>query len=371
MLETPVRVLEVLTVPFGKNGITKCVMNYITRFDPSHVRCDLAVQNMPDAESIRLIERAGGQVFVLGQRNSDPIAYLHRLEIVVNERDEQIVHAHGNSATLYVEMLAAKRGGATVRIPHSHNTTCKMKLADKLLRKPFEASFTHAAACGEAAGKWLFGDAPFLVLNNAVPAEHFHYDVDKREETRTTLGIPRDAFTVCHVGSFNEQKNQAFLVEAFAELLKARPDARLLLIGDGKMKNDCVQRAKTLNVSDKTIFAGVMEDIAGALCAADVFALPSLHEGLPLTLIEAQCAGLYCIASDKVTREAALTELVSFSGISDAKTFAQALLKTPAQDRETVSEDAIECVRQAGYDVSANAGTLSQWYETLTTGAKE
>jgi glycosyltransferase involved in cell wall biosynthesis len=298
------------------------------------------------------------------------INYLHRLEIIVNERREQIVHAHGNSATLYVEMLAAKRGGAAVRIPHSHNTTCKMKLADKLLRKPFQKSFTHAAACGDAAGKWLFGDAAFLVLNNAVPAEHFHFDARKREETRDALKIPRDALTVCHVGSFNEQKNQAFLVEAFAELLKVRSNARLLLVGDGKLKNDCEQRAKTLHVSDKVIFAGVMDDVAGVLCAADIFALPSLHEGLPLTLIEAQCAGLDCVASDNVTREAALTELVSFCGIADAGKFAKALLKMPAKDRETASEDAIERVRKAGYDVSANAGTLSKWYETLATGAK-
>jgi glycosyltransferase involved in cell wall biosynthesis len=225
MLETPVRVLEVLTVPFGKNGITKCVMNYVTRFDSSHVRCDLAVQNEPDAESVRMIERMGGRVFVLGNRNGDPVSYLHRLEIVVNERDEQIVHAHGNSATLYVEMLAARRGGAPVRIAHSHNTTCKMKLADKLLRKLFQKSFTHAAACGEAAGRWLFGDAPFLVLNNAVPAEHFYFDEQKRDTMRAKLGIANGAFTICHVGSFNEQKNQSFLIEYFyCSRLERTPD---------------------------------------------------------------------------------------------------------------------------------------------------
>lgn len=370
MLETPVRVLEVLTVPFGKNGITQCVMNYITRFDPSHVRCDLAVQNEPDAESVRMIERMGGQVFVLGHRNSDPISYVHRLEIVVNERDEQIVHAHGNSATLFVEMFAARRGGAAVRIPHSHNTTCKMKLADKLLRRPFQKSYTNAVACGEAAGRWLFGDVPFLVLNNAVPAEHFHFDAQKRADTRTAFGISPDAFVICHVGSFNEQKNQMFLLEAFAELLKMRPDARLLLVGDGKLKNDCEQRAESLGLQDRAIFAGVLDDVAGVLCAADVFALPSLYEGLPLTLIEAQCAGLFCVASDKVTREVALTDLVSFCGIADACAFAKTLSETPHTDRETASEDAIRRVRDAGYDVSANAGTLSQWYEKLATGAK-
>lgn len=370
MLETPVRVLEVLTVPFGKNGITKCVMNYITRFDPSHVHCDLAVQNAPDAESVRLIESMGGQVFVLGQRNSDPINYFHRLEIVVNERKEQIVHAHGNSATLFVEMYAAKRGGAAVRIPHSHNTTCKMKLADKLLRRPFSKSYTNAAACGEAAGRWLFGDVPFLVLNNAVPAEHFYFDAKKREETRASFEIPQSAFTICHIGSFNEQKNQGFLVEAFAELLKSRPDARLLLVGDGKLRSSCEQRAAALGVKDKTVFTGAIDDVAGALSAADVFALPSFFEGLPLTLIEAQCAGLFCVVSDRVTREAVLTDLVSFCEIGSAETFARALLKPACEDRGEVSEEAIRRVREAGYDISENAGMLSRWYEKLAAGAE-
>jgi len=370
MLKSPVRVLEVLTVPFGKNGITKCVMNYVSRFDPSHVRCDLAVQNEPDAESVRMIESLGGQVFVLGQRNRDPINYFHRLEIVVNERKEQIVHAHGNSATLYVEMLAAKFGGAAVRIPHSHNTTCKMKLADRLLRKPFSKSYTNAAACGEAAGRWLFGDVPFVILNNAVPAEHFYFDAKKREETRASFGIPQSAFTVCHIGSFNEQKNQVFLVEAFAELQKSRPDARLLLVGGGKLRSNCEQRAAALGVKDRTVFTGAVDDVAGALCAADVFALPSFFEGLPLTLIEAQCAGLFCVASDRVTREAVLTDLVSFCEIGNAETFARALLKPAGKDRRAASEDAIRRVREAGYDISENAGMLSRWYETLTTGAE-
>ena len=100
MLETPVRVLQVITVPFKQNGITRCVMNYVSRFEATRVRCDLVAPNEPDEESAKLIERTGGQVFVLRHRNSDPLGYIQQLSLIVSERREQIVHAHGNSATL-------------------------------------------------------------------------------------------------------------------------------------------------------------------------------------------------------------------------------------------------------------------------------
>ncbi|HWQ05655.1 MAG TPA: glycosyltransferase [Feifaniaceae bacterium] len=370
MLETPVRVLQVLTVPFTQNGITKCVMNYVSRFEPTRVRCDLVTPNEPDAESARMIERTGGQVFVLRHRNADPLSYLHQLSLIVSERKEQVVHAHGNSATLALEMLAAKFGGAQIRIPHSHNTTCKMKLADKALRRVFRRSYTHAMACGEAAGKWLFEDKPFTVLNNAIPVDHFHFDENKRAFTRGEYGIPTDAFVVCHIGTFNEQKNQRFLVEAFAELLKIKPNAFLLLIGEGKLKPACEERAETLGLRECVRFTGAIADISGALSAADVFALPSLHEGLPLTLIEAQCAGLCCVVSDRVTRESALTKLVSFCEIEQAEAFAEALGCPNPTERDAASEDAIALVRAAGYDVTGNAETLSKWYETLIREAK-
>lgn len=370
MLETPVRVLQVLTVPFKQNGITRCVMNYVSRFEATRVRCDLVAPNAPDEESAELIERTGGQVFVLRHRNADPLNYIHQLSLIVSERTEQIVHAHGNSATLAFEMMAAKLGGAKIRIPHSHNTTCKMKLADKALRGLFRHNYTDAMACGEAAGEWLFEEKPFTVLHNAIAAEHFHFDGNKRAFARGEYGIPEDAFAVCHVGTFNEQKNQRFLIEAFALLLKNRPESVLMLVGEGDLEHACRERAKALGIEEKVKFLGSLPDVSAALSAADVFALPSLHEGLPLTLVEAQCAGLPCVVSDLVTRESKLTNLVSFCGIDRAELFVEALVSVGAVNREQASDEAIAEVRAAGYDVTDNAETLVKWYETLIREAK-
>lgn len=370
MSNDPVRALEILTVCYAHNGITRCVMNYVEQFDPARVRCDLVAPNEPPREVIERVERAGGRVFALPNRNRDPIGYVRALSRIVRERGEQVVHAHGNSATLYAEMLAARRGGAMVRVAHSHNTTCRMKLADRLLRGAFYRGYTHAMACGDAAGRWLFGGRPFTVLNNAVQAERFRFGANTRAKTRERLGLSEDAFALCHVGAFNEQKNHAFLLEAFAALLAARPDAKLLLIGDGPLLAACKERAQALGIGDQTRFLGTAEDVSPLLCAADAFALPSRYEGLPLTLVEAQCAGLPCLASDRITREAALTGLVSFAPVDDPAEYARALAGLTACDRAAASDAAIRRVREAGYDVAVNAEALMRKYETFLGEAR-
>ena len=362
----PVRVMMVLTVRYGKNGIANCVMNYISRLDPARVRCDLVCPNEPGNEARALVEQTGGQVFVLGGRNRHTLSYIRKLTALVREREIEILHAHGNSATLATEMIAAKRGGAGVRMPHSHNTTCTMKTTDKLLRGVFYRTSTDNMACSDAAGEWLYPKREYTVLNNAIDTARFRFSAQERDRLRESLGIEAETFVFLHVGAFNEQKNQAFLLEAFQRLLTQKENVRLLLAGDGERRASCEARAETLKISKQVSFLGLRDDIPALLSAADAFVLPSLHEGLPLTLVEAQCAGLSCVASDRVTREAALTELVAFTSIERAEEFALAMEQSMARkaDRAIMSAVAILHAEEKGYDVSQNAQTLMQIYQS-------
>lgn len=361
----PVRVMMVLTVRFAKNGITNSVLNYVSSLDPVRVRCDLVSPNEPDAGGRTAFERTGGTVFVLGGRNRNPAAYLRALANIVRSREIEVLHAHGNSATLYTELRAGLRGGANVRLAHSHNTTCKMKLADSLLRGVFYRNYTGAIACSKAAGEWLFPNRPFTVLNNAVETERYRYNESLRAETREQLGLSDDSFSVLHVGAFNAQKNQAFLIGAFAKLRNGKRDSALLLVGDGDNRTDCEALAERLGIAENVRFFGWRDDVPALLSAADAFALPSLHEGLPLTIVEAQCAGLPCVVSDCVTREAALTDLVSYCKIDSEERFAEALLRVESLKRAAASEAAIASVRAAGFDAKDNAERLMQTYEAL------
>ena len=366
----PVRVLMVLTVRFAKNGITNSVLNAVSHLDPARVRCDLVSPNEPDVAGRAAFERTGGTVFVLGSRNRNPLTYQRKLAAIVRSREIEVLHAHGNSATLYTELRAGLRGGANVRLAHSHNTTCKMKLADSLLRGVFYRNYTGAIACSKAAGEWLFPNRPFTVLNNAVETERYRYNESLRAETREQLGLSDDSFSVLHVGAFNAQKNQAFLIGAFANVLTERPNARLLLVGDGANRTACESLANRLGITSAVSFLGWREDIHALLSAADAFALPSLHEGLPLTIVEAQCAGLNCVVSDRVTPETALTDLVSFVSIDSEQTFTDALAAVATNARMSMSEDAIARVKAAGFDAAQNAQRLMELYESQTGRTK-
>ena len=359
----------VLTVRYAKNGITNAVMNYVSRFDPARVRCDLVCPNEPGDAARELIRRTGGEVFVLSGRNRNPFGYIRALSRFVRARGEEIVHAHGNSATLYVEMRAAKSGGAAISLPHSHNTTCKMKTADRLLRGLFYGSYTQAMACSQAAGEWLYPNRPFTVLNNAIDTERFRFDPDARRKMRSQLGVAPDGNVFLHVGAFNEQKHQAFLLEAFALARKSRGNATLFLVGDGPLRSDCEALARSLGIGERVGFLGLRDNVPALLSAADVFVLPSLHEGLPLTLVEAQCAGLPCLVSDRVTRESALTKLVSFASIDRAEEFAEAMEAAAVGSRAEASDEAIRLVKEAGFDVSTNAETLMRIYEDARDAA--
>ena len=359
----PVRVLMVLTVRYGKNGIANCVMNDIEHLDPARVRCDLVCPNELDEQARAMVERTGGSVFVLGGRNRHPFAYIRALSGIVWRRGIEIVHAHGNSATLTTELAAARLGGARVRMPHSHNTTCNMKTADRLLRTLFYQLSTHNVACSAAAGDWLFPQRTYTVLNNAIDTRRYRFSEQMRLDTREGLGLSPEEFVFIQIGAFNQQKNQAFLLEAFEKLLAKRPEARLLLVGDGERRASCEARAEALGIRKQVSFLGLRDDIPALLSAADAFTLPSLHEGLPLTLVEAQCAGISCIVSDRVTQEAALSDLVTFAPIAHAEEFAEVLAAAQRMDRVSVSDQAIARVTQAGYDVMQNAQTLMRLYE--------
>ena len=366
------KALNILTVRFAANGITAFVMNYYRSMARQGLCADFVVPNEPPEQTMLEIAAGGGRVFVLPQRNRSPRSYLRALSRIVRAGGYDLVHAHGNSATLYVEMHAAARGGARVRIAHSHNTSCRQKLADRLLRPLFYKSYTHALACGQAAGEWLFPHRPFTVVQNAVDARAFAFDPAARQAVREAYGL-QDAPVVCHVGTFNAQKNHAFLLAAFAALAERMPDARLLLVGGGPLLEDARAQAGRLGLSEQIRFAGTVESAAPYLCAADAFGLPSLYEGVPFTLVEAQCAGLPCVVSEAVTREAFLTDDVTAlpaAGADAAAQWADALetalrARHGAAARCAASGAAAKAAVERGFSIDHNAEALLRLYKTF------
>lgn len=272
------------------------------------------------------------------------------------------VYLHGSSAIMSIELILATIHGVKVRVVHSHNTTCNHKKVDKLLRPIFYKSYTVALACGEDAGKWLYGERPFDIIKNGRNIDVYKYNAEKRKEVRKALNAADSTLLIGHVGNFNEQKNQAYLIQVLKEIIKENINVKLYLMGDGVTKPDVMSMVSEEQVDDFVVFTGSISNVPDMLQAMDVMLLPSIHEGLPLVAIEWQIAGLPCILSDKITKECAYTDLVHFLSLDKPRVWAKETLAIAKNDRENNSEFLLNKTKENGYDLRENAYKLQKYF---------
>ena len=264
----------------------------------------------------------------------------------------------------YFVFREAERQGVPVRICHAHNAPngfdAKM-IVRTYLKKRMMPYLTHLFMCGEASGKWLYGEknkSRFLMLNNAIDAVSYIYDLSKREEMRRHLGLA-DELVIGHVGRFNPQKNHSFLIDIFAALLKKEPNAVLLLVGGGEDMTKIQAKAQIMGIAEHVRFLGVRSDVADLMQAMDVFLFPSLYEGLGIALIEAQTAGLPCVVSDTIPHEAYLTDLVDSESLSaPAEKWAEKILAKRAIPRTDRRAE----IAAHGFDITTEAVKLQEFY---------
>lgn len=204
----------------------------------------------------------------------------------------------------------------------------------------------------------VFGKHKFQIMNNAIDAKKFIYNEEVRKQKRVELGV-EDKFVIGHVGRFNLQKNHEFLVKRFADFAKTNEDAILVLIGNGELQEKIKEMAKEYGIETKVKFLGLREDIPQLLQAMDLFLFPSLFEGLPVTLVEAQAAGLPCVISDMITDEIMITDQISKVSLSgNTSLWNQEIAKYRYSKRKNTIEDIIE----HGFDIEKNARWLEEFY---------
>ncbi len=251
------------------------------------------------------------------------------------------------------------------RIVHSHNALLprikpEVQKQDDIYRKFILENATDFLACSEKAAKWLFGSGfqDYTVLKNGIDLEKYRFDREIRDKYRKELGI-ENKFVIGHAGRFGKQKNHAFLIDIFKEITKYNEDSVLLMAGGGTLFEDIKCKTKKFGMENKCMFLGVREDMPGLLQAMDVFVLPSLFEGFPVSLVEARASGLPCITSDEITEEVCLLKEVERIPLKDdAKHWAEKILKFKDFKRESVTHD----LELSGYDAQNSANYLLQLY---------
>ena len=354
----PIRILHVVTY-MGRGGLETMLMNYYRAIDRTKVQFDFLTHRDFRADYDDEIEALGGRIYRLPNLNPFSKTYLGALDRFFSEHPEyHIVHSHLDCMS-GIPLKAAKKHGVPVRIGHAHNSNQPRDakyLLKLLYKREIARNATQLFACSEEAGRWMFGGADYCVLNNAIDAVKYSYDIDTRTDVRRSLGLPEDGVVVGHVGRFDPQKNHSFLLNIFAQM---PGDARLLLVGDGVLRHDAEQQAEKLGIRDRVFFMGVRSDVDRLLQAMDVFLMPSLFEGLPVSIVEAQAAGLPCLISDKVPIECRKTDLVTqISLAASPAEWAEAVLSAAKMPRR----DTLEQIRKAGFDIKANAEWLMEFY---------
>ena len=358
------KVLNILTSSLIYDGISMSVLNYFYNIDNKKVQMEfVAPFVLEDIE--KKIKENNGKVYIIKGRKKQPLKYIKELSNLIKENKYDIVQVHGSSAILCLEMIAAKKAGCKIRIVHSHNTKADHRLIDKLLRPIFYKTYTHAFACGKEAGKWLFKNRKFEIINNSKDIEEYKYNEDIRKEYRKKHNL-ENKIVIGHVGNFNEQKNHDFLIDVFYNLVKQSSKYYLVLIGKGYTQPSIERKVKTLGIEDKVLFVGQSSKVGQWLQAMDIMVLPSKFEGFPLVLVEWQIAGLPCVVSDRVTKEVKLTNLVQFISLDkEPEYWAREIRKIQMQDRNLIKDKVVNQIKEKGYDIKENAKKLEEIYTTI------
>lgn len=379
-VQEPIRVLHV----FGRldrGGAETMVMNLYRKIDRTSVQFDFILHTQEECSYNEEVRRLGGRIFSIPQYTAaTAMRYRKMWRRFFDEHPEyRILHSHVRStAALY---LPIARRHHMITIIHSHNTSSGkgIRAAIKnIMQFPLRYQADVLLACGRSAGEWLYGKRAcaserFHILPNAVELEKFRYVQAVRYRIRKELSCQDTELVIGHVGRFEEQKNHKFLLKVYAQIHRHRPDSRLLLIGEGLLEAEIRQWAKRLNLEESVYFMGNRNDVHKLMQAMDIFLFPSLFEGLPVTVVEAQASGLPVLMSDQITDEVMVTDLVHKLPLNSRNGTAgmeESWAEEAVELAGTKRQDRVVEMKEAGYDIDRSAQLIKDFYLDLSMHAK-
>lgn len=363
----PIRILHVIG-GLNRGGAETMIMNLYKAIDKSKVQFDFVIHKADENDYISEIEALGGKVFVFPNfTGKNYFSYKRYWTIFLREHPEyKILHSHIRSYAIIFIKIAKNFGLKTIIHSHSTSNGRGIKAYIKnFLQLPIRWESDYLFACSKISGEWLFGEKAvngenYRMVKNAINTDAYRLNLSIRSEYRSILNV--NGKTVYgHVGRLSEPKNHRFLLKVYRDILKVEPESVLLLVGEGACRAQIETWIKELDISENVIMTGSRNDIPQLLGAMDVFLFPSLWEGLPMTVIEAQAAGLPCLISDKITSEVGISAAVQYLPIDQGTDcWVEGALRSVGK-RFSV----IENIKQSGFDVSISAKELESFYKSL------
>ncbi|QOL35340.1 glycosyltransferase family 1 protein [Bifidobacterium lemurum] len=368
------RVLVLDTV-MDRGGAETMMMNYLRHFDRSKVTYDFLVNREYEAAYEPEIKQLGGRIYRMCPMYPQYFGkYKQQIRAFLRAHPEyRIIHSNLEERS-YFGLKEAKKLDVPVRIAHAHNRPVGFDLKSifrEYFRLRLPSVTTHMFACGQEAGDWLFGEKnrdKVVQQRNAIDTSLYRYDADVARVVREEFGVTSDStFVMGHVGRFFPQKNHTFLIDIFKAVHDQNPDSVLWLVGGGELndelKNQIRSKVDQLGLHNAVRFLGVREDVNRIMQGMDAFVLPSLFEGLPVTMIEAQASGLPCTISDRVPAQCdiiANTQIVPLDATPDE--WAKGILAQRNNPNVADRAQGADLVANAGFDIVQNAVWLQDFY---------
>ena len=367
MTDKPIRILHVIGV-MHHGGAETMIMNFYRHIDRTKVQFDFVENEGMFADYDEEIRALGGRIYhcprYRGRNHFQYVAWWKQF-LAEHGGEYKAVHGHiGSTAAIYLK-LARDAGLYTIAHSHSISFFNLKGVVYQMYAYPTRFIADYFFGCSTLAGITRYGrrvckdPGKFKMLNNAIETERFAFNAEIRERMRRELGVA-DKTVIGHVGRFALPKNHVFLLEVFEQIHRANPDTCLLLVGDGELRGKIEEQAAQAGLTGSVIFAGVHNDVSPFYQAMDVFVMPSLFEGLPLTILEVQSSGLPCVISDKIPEECIQsTGLITIRSLEEtAEQWAAHILERCTQPREDHSHE----VRDNGFDIVQTAKWLENFY---------
>lgn len=371
----------VLITAMDRAGAETMMMNYLRNIDRDKIHMDFVVNREHESDYEKEIKELGSNVYHLSPIYPNTVRqYKKEFKNFLKEHPNyDVIHSNLEERSAY-PLAIAKKAGIDLRIAHAHSNLKHIDikyLVRIYLKRKLRGKYTHSFACSKGTAKWLFGnDRKTIIVRNAIDTNEFKFDKNLRRKAREELGVDDDTYVIGHVGRFSYEKNHKYLLRTFSEVVKMRPNSRLVLIGGGKnrselrLKDEIIKTIEELNLKDKVTMLGVRDDMPYIMQAFDLFALPSSSEGFPMTLMEAQSLGLKCLVSEAVPRECNITGEIKYLPMNTSREEAawEALV---LKDKKVDPVEMNTKIKEAGYDIKTNAMWLERVYSKAILNEQE
>lgn len=365
---SPVRILQVLG-ELNTGGAESLVMNVYRNIDRNLIQFDFVVHGINIGFYENEIKKLGGRVFHISKyKGINHFKYVKEWENFFRVHSEyKIIHSHIRSTASLLLKVAKKYN--LITICHSHNTSNGKGISSivkKIYQKNIPKYADYLYACSKESAIWLYGEElanskKCIIFNNAIDSDRYIYNSNIRAKVRESLNIDK-RIVLGQVGRLTEQKNYFFSLKLLHELVNINSKYILLIIGVGPLKEKIVNYINNNNLNDYVIILENRSDVNELMQAMDTFIMPSLWEGLPLSLVEAQAASLPCIISNHVTDGIIIKEKVKTLSLDFIDTWINTIEKIRKID---IRVNESKRIKESGFSIQQNTELLCDFYLKL------